>query len=289
MSYKTVLVHVDKSRSTAERIKVAATVAMNEQAHLVGAALTGTSRYLYEAGLINSNDPNLTTHLQEQLEVLRDRARDALNEFETLVRTMQVRSFEGQLIDDEPGSGINQKARCNDLVVIGQTDPEELSSPIPPDFPETVVLHSGRPVLIVPYIGQFDRIGSNVLIAWDASVSATHAVTNAIPLLRRADQVEIVVFLSEGEEMPDQAGDDIAAYLAHHGVKANVTRQATKTDKKYRTKLDIGNALLSMATDLNSDLIVMGAYGHSRLRELLLGGVTRTVMQSMTVPVLMSH
>lgn len=289
MSYKTVLVHVDKSRNSDERIKIAAMIAMNEHAHLTGAALTGISRYLYEAGLINDNDPNLTTHLQAQLEVLRERARDAIKEFEELSRKMQVPSFEGQLIDDEPGGGISQKARCNDLVVIGQPDPEELSSAIPVDFPETVVLHSGRPVLIVPYAGRFDRIGKSALIAWDDSISATRAVTNAIPILKRVDHVEIVIFESEDEQTPDQMDADIASYLAHHGIKANVTRQSTKTDKKHRTKLDIGNALLSMATDLNSDLIVMGAYGHSRLRELLLGGVTRTVMQSMTVPVLMSH
>lgn len=289
MSYKTVLVHVDKSRNSDERIKIAAAIAIIEHAHLVGAALTGISRYLYEAGLINDNDPNLTTHLQAQLEMLRERARDALKEFENLARKMQVRSFEGQLVDDEPSDGISQKARCNDLVVIGQTDPDGLSSAIPPDFPETVVLHSGRPVLMVPYTGQFATIGSNALIAWDASVSATRAVANAVPLLKRADRVEIVIFENEGEETSDDMGDDIASYLAHHEIKANVTRQTTKTDKKHRTKLDIGNALISMATDLNSDLIVMGAYGHSRLRELLLGGVTRTVMQSMTIPVLMSH
>ena len=152
-----------------------------------------------------------------------------------------------------------------------------------PDFPEYVVINSGRPVLIVPYAGRFDTFGKRVLVAWDASISATRAVTAALPLLRRADAVEIVVFNADVQDDAhgEQPGADIALYLARHDVKVNVVRQ--------NSKIDIGNALLSMTNDLNSDLMVMGGYGHSRFREILLGGVTRTVLESMTVPVLMAH
>lgn len=282
MPYKTILVHVDGARGAGERIKLAAMIAAHQKARLVGVALTGMSRYIRQAGLISDNDPDLTTHLSAQLDMLRERAEAALQEFEQLAQKLNVRSFETQLVDDEASDGIALLARCHDLVVIGQTDLDEPSPAAMPDFPEFVVMNTGRPVLIVPYAGRFDSIGSKVLIAWDASVGATRAIANALPLLRKADSVEIAVFNPESiGDIDQQPGTDIAAYLAHHDVNANVTRQ--------KVDIDAGNALLSMATDLNSDLMVMGAYGHSRFREILLGGVTRTVLQSMTVPVLMSN
>jgi nucleotide-binding universal stress UspA family protein len=282
MSYKTILVHVDKSRGAAERIKLAAMIAAKQNARLVGVALTGISRFIYQAGLINDNDPNLTTHLSAQLDMLRNRAEEALEEFAQLAQKLNVRAFETELIDDEAGDGVTLRARCNDLVVIGQTDLDEPSPAVAPDFPEVVVMDTGRPVLIVPYAGRFDSVGNRVLIAWDGSIGATRAVANALPLLKSADAVDVAVFNPESVGDPDQQpGADIAAYLAHHGVHANVVRQ--------KIDISIGDALLSMATDLNSDLMVMGAYGRSRFREMLLGGVTRTVLQSMTVPVLMSN
>jgi nucleotide-binding universal stress UspA family protein len=276
MSYKTILAHVDKSDSASERIRLAAMIALNENAHLTGIAVTGISRFIYQAALINDNDPNLTTHLTTELDILRERAKIALNDFARIAQKMHVRSFETLLVDDEAGA-FTRHARCNDLIVIGQTDPEEPSPAVTPDFPEHVVLNSGRPLLIAPYAGRFDRFGSKVMIAWDASAAAARAVAYALPILRRADIVEVVVFNLDDAQL----GPDVVHYLAHHDVKADVIRQ--------ETDIDVGNSLLSMATDLNSDAIVMGAYGHSRLREKLLGGVTRTVLESMTVPVLMSN
>lgn len=276
MSYKSILVHVDKTNSASERIKLAATIAMNEHAHLTGVAVTGISRFIYQAGLINDNDPNLATHLAAELDILRERAKEALDHFAHIAQKMHVRSFEMQMVDDED-EGFTRQARCNDLVVIGQTDPEEPTPAVTPDFPDHVMLNSGRPALIVPYAGHFDRFGSKLMIAWDASVAATRAVANALPILRRAEIIEVVVFNADDPQL----GPDVAQYLAHHNIEANVIRQ--------ETDIDVGDALLSMAIDLNSDSIVMGAYGHWRLRERLLGGVTRTVLESMTIPVLASH
>jgi nucleotide-binding universal stress UspA family protein len=276
MSYKTILVHVDKSENASERFRLAAMIALNENAHLAGIAVTGISRLIYEAGLINDNDPNLTVHLTAELDILRARANDALSDFTRAAQSMHVRSFETQLVDDE-AEEFTRQARCNDLVVIGQTNPEEPSPSVTPGFPEYVVQHSGRPSLLVPYAGHFERFGSKVMIAWDASTAATRAVANALPILMRADIVEVVVFNLDDVQL----GPDLVNYLAHHGVKANLIRQ--------ETDIDVGNSLLSMATDLHSDVMVMGAYGHSRLREKLLGGVTRTALESMTIPVLMSN
>ncbi len=279
MSYKTILVHVDESRRAAERIKIAARIAIAENAHLVGAAMTGISRYLFQNGVLEQNNPNLQVHLQ----VLQQRANEALAQFEPAVQRLGVNSYEKRMVDDEASGGISLAARYSDLVVIGQTDPDQPLPSAMSDFPEYVVMNAGRPVLIVPYAGTFDTIAEHVLIAWDASMEATRAVTASIPLLRRAKAVDVVVFnpSSRPDAHGEQPGADIALYLARHAIKVEVSQ--------HRTDLDIGNTLLSMATDLSADMIVMGGYGHSRFREVMLGGVTRTILDSMTVPVLMSH
>jgi nucleotide-binding universal stress UspA family protein len=167
--------------------------------------------------------------------------------------------------------------------VIGQTNLDEPSPAALPDFPEYVVMSCGRPVLIIPFAGSVKSVGRRPLIAWDGSASATRAVGGAMPFLKRADNVDVVVFNADrqGDAHGEQPGDDIALYLARHNVKANVVR--AKAD------IDIGNALLSMTMDRDADMIVMGGYGHSRFREMLMGGVTRTMLETMTVPVLMTH
>jgi nucleotide-binding universal stress UspA family protein len=254
MSYKTILVHVDESRRAGERIRVAANLAITQDAHLIGAAMTGISRFLFQGGALQENDPNLASHLTQ----LRQRANRAIAQFEPLVQKLGVNSFEKRVVDDEADGGISLAARYSDLVVISQNDPDEPSPTVMSDFPEYVVMNSGRPVLLVPYAGQFKTVGEQVLVAWDASMEATRAVTAAI-----------------------QPGADIALFLVRHGVKVEVLQ--------HRTDVDIGNALLSLTSDMGADLLVMGGYGHSRFREVLLGGATRTILNSMTVPVLMMH
>jgi nucleotide-binding universal stress UspA family protein len=279
MSYKTILVHVDQSRHMAERVRLAILIALSEKAHLTGAATTGVSRFVYETDGVPPKDPTLAAHL----DFLRERAGHALAEFETIVKPTGLGSFETRVLDDEAGSGISLQARYCDLLVIGQADPEEPAPGVMAMFPEYVVLHCGRPVLIVPYVGQYARVGDKVLLAWDASLEAARAVAGALPLLKRAGSVEIVIFNAQASPLlPDaQPGSDLAVYLGRHGIKAEVSLE--------KADIDIGAALLSLAADRNADLIVLGAYGHSRFREILLGGMTRTVLESMTVPVLMAH
>lgn len=287
MSYKTILVHVDKDPRSAVRIRIAAELAMVDEAHLVGVATTGVSRFLYQSEMIGGNDPNLSLHL----EFLRERAQAALAEFEPMVQHLGVSSFESRIINDEACSGVCLSARYADLVVVGQTDHEHPTPSVMSDFPEDVLLNSGRPVLVVPYAGEFRSVGKRVLISWDASREATRAVTNALPLLKRADLVQVVVF--NPEKHPgihgEQPGADIALFLARHGIKVEVSIHTTELDRVHKTKLDLGNALLSLATDMGSDLLVMGGYGHSRFRETVLGGVTHTILETMTLPVLISH
>jgi nucleotide-binding universal stress UspA family protein len=283
MSYKTILVHVDESRHAAVRVRLAAAIAEHDDAHLVGAATTGASRYIYQGGMPEAGAIDMTQPLAAHLAMLREHARAALSRFDEQARGLAVRSFESALIDDETGAGICLRAHYSDLTVIGQFDPDQRSPVIMSDFPEYVVLNAGRPVLIVPYAGKQESVGRHALVAWDGSVGATRAVANALPLLKRAEAVDVVVF--NAAETPDahgeQPGADIALYLARHGVKVEVRRRDTERD--------IGNALLSMTADLGADLLVMGGYGHSRFREILLGGVTHTVLEAMTLPVLMSN
>ncbi len=144
-------------------------------------------------------------------------------------------------------------------------------------------MNAVTPVLIVPYAGTFDTVRHRVVIAWNGSQEAARAVRASIPLLRQADLVQVVVFNPEVglDAHGEDPGADIALFLARHDVKVDVSWQITESD--------IGNAILSHVADVNADLLVMGGYGHARFREILLGGVTRTILRSMTVPVLMSH
>lgn len=279
MTYKTILVHVDQSRHAPQRLRIAAEIALRDNAHLTGVAMTGISRYLLEGDVVNQHEPMLVTHL----DYLHKQADQALARYEEAVRRMGVLSWEKRLIDDEPAGGLSLEARYADLVVMGQIDTREALPGIMSDFPEYVVMNSGRPVLLVPYAGEFAHVGRKALVAWDGSMEASRAINGAMPMLRQAQEVKVVVFNAEKQVNVhgQQPGADLALYLARHGVKVDVLQETTEQDS--------GNALLSLAADLNADLLVMGCYAHSRFREMLLGGATRTVLQSMTLPVLMSH
>lgn len=279
MSYKTILVHVDQSRHAAARIRLAAEIALAEDAHLVGSAMTGISRILYQDAAVDM----AWSVVASELDNLKEQAEKALITFEAIAQQMGVTSYEKRLVNDEPGEALSLQGRYSDLVVISQTDLDETCSRVLAGLPEYVTLNCGRPVLIVPYAGQFAHIGGNILIAWDGSMEATRALTNAIPLLRRANNVIVALFnpAVRFNAHGEQPGADIALYLARHKIKVDVLQETTE--------MDVGNTLLSLAADIRSDLIVMGSYGHTRFREVLLGGVTKTVLKTMTVPVLMSH
>lgn len=279
MSYKTILVHVDQSRHMASRIRIAAEIAVKENAHLIGAAMTGVSRYLYEA----SGEDLSRTALASHIDVRKQRAAEALEQFEQIAAKSGVSSYERRLLNDDDHAGLCLQARYCDLVVLGQIDRDDAAARALLDLPEYVVLNSERPVLIIAHAGRFETLGDKVLIAWDGSREATRAVTNAIPMLRRASNVVLALFNPEigVDAHGEQPGTDIALFLARHDIRVEIMQQSTA--------IDVGNALLSLAANLGSDLIVMGGYGHSRFREILLGGVTRTVLEAMSVPVLMSH
>jgi nucleotide-binding universal stress UspA family protein len=171
-------------------------------------------------------------------------------------------------------------ARRFDLAIVGQGQPE--MSTMEQIIGETTLFESGRPIIMVPYIQKRPFKIDNVMICWDGSRAAARAVADAIPVLGEGSRVEVVMIVNERGKQYDIEGPDISQHLARHGFKVELNRLPGGD-------IDVADALLSHAADSGADFIVMGGYGHSRLREFVLGGVTRSIFQSMTVPVLLSH
>ncbi|MDT8443699.1 MAG: universal stress protein [Desulfuromonadales bacterium] len=276
MDYKTILVHIDPGKRCATRVDVAIRLAIQHEAHLV--ALYALAPFVLPNYLIAQVGQEVIE--TQENETAKEMAR-AEAAFSKQSSDAGLTDFEWRSALNDPVDAMSMHARYADLVVIGQSDPSD-DSGTALDFPERLVLSAGRPVLILPNIGSFPTIGKRILIAWNASHEATRAVTDAIPLLRLADNVNVMAINPEHGVHGSMPGTEIALYLARHGVPVEV-----KAD--YGTEIEVGNEILSRATDFGADLIVMGGYGHSRLKEWVLGGATRTILESMTVPVLMSH
>lgn len=279
MWYKTVLVHVDQGRDAAARIAVAARIALANEAHLVGAAMTGMSPSVFAAAGLDPASPPL----QLPFDALRMEACLALDAFERQVAALGVASYERREVQEQAGPGMSMQARYADLLVVSQADRTALAPRLRADFPEYVLLNCARPVLVVPGGLPPAPIGKHVMIGWNGSREATRALTSAIPLLKDAAQVDVAVFNpgSEGDVHGPLAGADIALFLARHGVKVDVRTMSGVAD--------VGSALLSMAADAGADLLVTGAYGRSRIGEILLGGTTRTLLASARLPLWMAR
>lgn len=277
MSYKTVLVHADTSMHAAGRIRLAAQVANSEGAHLIGVAVTGVSRFMFP----DTGAPLAPPVVANFAVTMREHARKALDQFLHIARAEGVASHEARLVDDDPEGALVLMSRYADLVVLSQTDPAHQVAGAVRQLPEYVMLNIARPVLLAPYAGRVDQLCGSAMVAWDGSLEAARALGGALPLLRCASAVIVAQFQRAEVVEPATQAADLTAWLARHGIRATVAEQ--------HVDIDEGNALLSLASDMQADLVVMGGYGHSRLRELLLGGVTKTMLESMTVPVLMAH
>lgn len=178
------------------------------------------------------------------------------------------------------GEHFSRIARRFDLAVLGQAEPD--SSSVDDIIAETTLFESGRPIIVVPYIQKGPLKLDKAMVCWDGSRPAARAIGDAMPLLAKAGKVEIVSIVSEPGKQDKIEGVDMGHHLARHGLEVEVERIA-------RGDVDVADALLSHAADSGADVMVMGGYGHSRLRQFLLGGVTRSTLRSMTVPVLMAH
>lgn len=274
---KNILVHIDQSQESASRLKVAIGLARAHDAHLTGAYIIPRSR--------------IPTYLEVQVpkEILEKAAAGRLEEaaaakknFEKACRADGIacewRQAEGPTVET-----LALNSRYSDLAVVGQRNTASENFEVD-EMPDRFIMSSGRPTLVVPYAGSFPTVGRTVVVAWDASRLATRAVNDALPFLRKADKVHLLAINPEGglEGHGAIPGADIGLHLARHGVKAEAN--SIRVDD-----LVVGDALLSRAADFGADMIVMGAYGHSRWREMVLGGVTRHLLDHMTVPVFMTH
>jgi len=178
------------------------------------------------------------------------------------------------------GDQFGRIARRFDLSIVGQAEPE--TSAAEEIIAEAALFESGRPVIIVPYIQREPLKLDRVMLCWDGSRAATRAIADAMPLLERAGRVEVVIVANEAGKQDEIEGADMGGHLARHGLNVEVKRTILGD-------IDVADVILSHAADAGTDFIVMGGYGHSRLREFVLGGVTRSIFRSMTAPVLMSH
>jgi nucleotide-binding universal stress UspA family protein len=280
MEYKTIVVHLDAHPRRMARLDIALRLAAQSGGHVVGLFATDAVPMPRYAGAEWSNA--LVEAGEQQMEAARSEAQAAFQE-----ALAQHPAISSEWREDGSGAleAVSLSARYADLVIAGQHEPDaEIDSRVGSRFAEDLVLALATPLLLVPYAGRFETLGERALLAWDASPQALRAATGALPLLRRARNVQVTVFDADKHrqvhgEMP---GADITLFLSRHGVKATVSQQRSVDG-------DVGCAILSRAADQGTDLIVMGAYGHSRAKERVLGGATRTIFQSMTVPVLMCH
>ncbi len=282
---KDILVHLDEGPHTAMRLKVAVALAQRHEAHLTGIFVLDLpgSDLFYGAGMPYAGG-GVTDMVNSLRTGFASRADTVGQQFQEAVR-LQGLEGEWRVVEGDTISLLALHARYADLTILGQPNQEEpFKGPAADAVLVNVMLSSGRPVLAVPYAGQFEQVGERVLVAWNASRESTRAVNDALPLLRGAKAVTVLAVNPKRgiEGHGDVPAADIALHLARHGVKAEAAHTIAHD-------ISEGDALLSYAADIGVDLIVAGGYGHSRAREMVFGGVTRTLLQEMTVPMLLSH
>lgn len=274
MTLKRLFVHYDASARADRALDMALRLADAHDAHLIGC---GVEAYPSMPGFVGAQVPaeiyeTVAAEIQKKLD-------DAKGKFDEACRKAgrEDRS-EWQQVDGDPAHALALAARCTDLIILGQSEPDQDPAHIQA-LPDDMVMSAGRPILVVPYIGAPKTIGERVCVAWTNTREAARAVMDSLPLLQNATQVDVVTVNQSGRG--DMPGADIARWLSAHGVEATLQR--------FDSDIEPAAAILNHVSDNGCDLIVMGAYGHSRLRETVLGGATRTVLRQMTAPVVLAH
>ncbi|BCQ28982.1 universal stress protein (plasmid) [Caballeronia sp. NK8] len=279
MSYKSIVVHLDASERAAYRLDVALLLATHFKAHLVAVYATfapeprafgimAASAGWYE---------QVQAACQERCELLGGLFHAGM------ARTGASGDWIEARIDAR--KALARHGRCADLIIAGQSDPNDPQTYVADHVAETLVMTAGRPLLLIPYLGAFPEGGANILVGWDGSREATRAVHDALPFLKDAGQVTLLTIGAGKGELPGSRIPcaDIATTLARHDVRVSVRETVDAADAR------VGDALLSEGRSIGADLIVMGGYGHSRWQEMVLGKCTWTVLRAITIPVLMSH
>lgn len=269
--YKTIVIHVDEDPAFDARLRAAAVLADAHGAHLVGVAATGMSFAAY--AMLTGQMALMPV---EDFASLRAASGARLARFSAAARQLGVQSVEERLVEDEARTALLMQSRYADLLVVGQESSIR-------GLPQYLALHGPRPVLTVPASYAGEPIAERIVAGWDGSVPALRAIAAALPLLARARSVCLALVNPDQEPglHGDEPGADMAVYLARHGVPVEVA--VTRTDRPA------GDALLRTAHDKDAGLLVCGAFGHSRYREIVLGGVTRILLERARLPVLFAH
>ena len=292
-----IVVVLEESARSEIRLDIAVALAQRHDAHLTGLSaldLLKPTRPLVQPRA----DPEVGTQGASQLGTwgavppvdYPEADRQAAEKAERIEAAFRERlRFSGLRGDWRVASGnvseiVVGQTRHADLVILGQADPDHLPAPGGQQLVENVLMKAGRPILVIPYIGRFETFGTKILVGWNSSREAARAVNDAIPLLAKAASVIILEADRIGRKAvtEDATSADIIRHLAWHGVYAEMARTVM-------ANISASDVLLGYASDISADLLVVGGYGHSRLRELVLGGVTRELLRHMTLPVLMSH
>jgi nucleotide-binding universal stress UspA family protein len=274
---KDIIVNLSVTKNDSTVGNYAVSVAAALQAHLTGIA------FIYDPVVPISGAGYIPADVIESQRADNETAAGAaIKDFTTATDRAGISAEPQMLTASLTGAGdqFARMARRFDLAIVGQAQPE--MSTMEQIIGETTLFESGRPMIMVPYIQKAPFKTDNVIICWDGSRTAARAVADAIPILGKSSRIEIVSVTSERGKEDEIEGVDIGQHLARHGLKVDVHRIS-------RGNIDVADALLSHAADSAADLLVMGGYGHSRLREFVLGGVTRSIFRSMTLPVLLSH
>jgi nucleotide-binding universal stress UspA family protein len=279
MGYRSILVHVDDSDASDRRLAVAARLARGFHGELAGAYIVPTREMTpFTSAMLPDSV------VESRLRDSGDAQAKAEARFRAAAERERLSAVGWSAPAGRPIEQAELHARYADLAVVGQPMSDNDHAAFGNELVHAMLLSSGRPVLLVPHFGDFPVVGQNVLIAWKESREAARAVNDALPFLKHARNIYVMTAGGQGnDEVGENLSDTgIARFLARHDIEAKI-RQEVADD------IDVGNLLLSRAADLSVDLVVMGAYSRPRLSEVVLGGVTRLMLQAMTVPVLMSH
>jgi nucleotide-binding universal stress UspA family protein len=275
-SLSQLLVHLDASPGSAQRLEVARSIAQSQ-----GAAVTALYA-VTPALMVVPFAPEAGASVAASLREIDDERRAAARRMlERSVATPGVHAVWAEVQDYPIVPAFVRQALYADLLVLGQYDASTPAPGVPFDFVESVIAASGKPAIVLPYEGLPPVVGETIAIAWKPTREAARAVGAAVPLLQRARRVHVLSWTGE-EEGVSGGRLDLDGYLKLRGVEPVWHREDREPDF-------LGELLLTRAFDLNADLLVMGCYGHSRAREWVLGGTSRTVLRSMTLPVLMAH
>jgi len=281
--YKTIVVHVDGSPGQDARLRAGAALANTFDAHLIGSGATGISWFDYSLLIGSMGAPMMP---ESDFSGVRDAVQARLADFSSAVQRQGVASFDTRMLEDDARFALLLESRYADLVVVSR-EAEPFSVPGIPTpargLPEYVALHGARPVLVVPPGWSGQPLPGTAVVGWDGSSQAIRAIAAALPLLRQADAVKLALVNPESmaEMHGEEPGADMALHLARHGVKVDVVIENSRSST--------GEALMKVAHEVGAGLLVTGAFGHSRYRELVLGGVTRALLAKSDVPLLLAH